>query len=127
MKGVSKMAEVTLTYKEVDGLLYPNLAVPVEQEVSLTKLGKYGIMAMNYLKESEKIRYKSLYRFGKLAEKMKEVEEEANQLLDQLMEGYLEKHKPNDPNSTMEMWKIREQAKMEAEEIVLHQVVYKFH
>ncbi|MDD3139092.1 MAG: TnpV protein [Lachnospiraceae bacterium] len=117
----------TITYKEVDGLLYPNLVVEENQEVNLTNLGKYGIMAMNYLKENQKSRYNSLYRFGKLAEKMAEVEEEANQLLDQLMENYLSKHKPQDPSSTMEMWKIREQAKMEAEEIVLHQIVYKFH
>ncbi|MGC6173962.1 TnpV protein [Lacrimispora sp. 38-1] len=117
----------TLTYKEVEGLLIPNITVPQNQEVNLTNLGKYGIMAMSYLKENEKSRYNSLYRFGKLAEKMMEVEEEANQLLDQLMERYLSKHKPQDLNSTMEMWKIREQAKMEAEEIVLQQIVYKFH
>ena len=62
-----------------------------------------------------------------IAEALKEVEEEANQLLDQLMESYLQKHKPENPSSTMEMWKIREQAKMQAEEVVLHQVVMTFH
>ena len=54
-------------------------------------------------------------------------EEEANQVLDQLMESYLQKHTPENPSSTMEMWKIREQAKMQAEEVVLHQVVMTFH
>ncbi len=28
------------------------------------------------------------------------------------------KHKPQNPSSTMEMWKLREQAKMQAEEVV---------
>ncbi|HKM03049.1 MAG TPA: TnpV protein [Lachnospiraceae bacterium] len=97
------------------------------QEKNLMNLGKYGRMAMNYLKENERSRFNSLYRFGKLAEKMNQVDEEANELLDQLMESYLEKHKPQNPSSTMEMWKIREQAKMQAEEVVLHQVVMHFH
>ena len=34
----------------------------------------------------------------------------------QLEMQYLAKHKPQNPSSTMEMWKIREQAKMQAEE-----------
>ena len=77
--------------------------------------------------ENEPARYKTLMRFGKMYEKMSAVEEEANQLYDQLEEQYLMKHKPQNPSSTMEMWKIREQAKMQAEEVVLHQIVMKFH
>ncbi|MGI6500633.1 MAG: TnpV protein [Anaerostipes sp.] len=118
------MAEMALMYHEVDGLLYPNIQM---EEQNLQNLGKYGRMAMKYLQENNPNRYKTLFRFGMLEEKMKEVEEEANQLLDQLMESYLQKHKPENPSSTMEMWKIREQAKMQAEEVVLHQVVMTFH
>ncbi|MGB4658125.1 MAG: TnpV protein [Mobilitalea sp.] len=120
------MAELAMTYHEVDGLLYPDIQMPEEQGMKLTNLGKYGILAMNYLKENEPSRYKTLYRFGKLAEKMTEVNEEAYQLLDQLVNDYLRKHKPENPNSTMEMWKLREQAKMQAEEVVLQQIVMKF-
>ena len=121
------MADMTLTYTEVNGLLYPNIQMPEEQTAKLQKLGKYGRMAMKYLEEMEPQRYKTLLRFGKLADKMQEVEAEANDLLEKLMNQYLAKHKPNDPSSTMEMWKIREQAKMQAEEVVLSQVVMKFH
>ena len=121
------MTEMAITYKEVDGLLYPNIQMPTGQSEELKRLGKYGRMAMKYLKEMEPQRYKTLFRFGKLAEKMQEVEKEANELLDMLTEQYLAKHKPKDPSSTMEMWKLREQAKMQAEEVVLTQVVLKFH
>ena len=124
-KGELDMLE-EMTYKEVDGLLYPQIEMPDETE-DLTKLGKYGRMAMNYLKENEPARYKTLMRFGKLYEKMSAVEEEANQLYDQLEMQYLAKHKPQNPSSTMEMWKIREQAKMQAEEVVLNQIVMRFH
>ena len=82
---------------------------------------------MKYLEEMEPQRYKTLFRFGKLAEKMQEVEAEANSLLETLMEQYLAKHKPQNPSSTMEMWRLREQAKMQAEEVVLSQVVMRFH
>ena len=95
--------------------------------MELHKLGKYGRMAMKYLEEMEPQRYKTLFRFGKLAEKMQEVEEEANSLLEMLMEQYLAKHKPQNPSSTMEMWKLREQAKMQAEEVVLSQIVMRVH
>ena len=37
------------------------------------------------------------------------------------------KDKAQNPSSTMEMWKIREQAKMQAEEVVLNQIVMRFH
>lgn len=116
-----------LTYHEADGLLYPDLEIPAMQGMGFTDLGKYGRMAMRYLSENEPARYRTLLRFGMLGEKMAEVDEEANQLLDQLMEDYLTKHRPRDPSSTMEMWRLREQAKMQAEEVVLHQVVMKFH
>ena len=43
-----------------------------------------------------------------------------------LYTSYLAKHKPQNPSSTMEMWKIREQAKMQAEEVVLHQIAVSY-
>ena len=118
---------LALTYHEVDGLLYPDIQMPEEQEKKLTNLGKYGMMALKYLQENEKQRYRTLQRFGTLAEKMHQVDEEANGLLEKLMNQYLQKNKPENPGSTMEMWKLREQARMQAEEVVLHQIVLKFH
>jgi hypothetical protein len=60
-------------------------------------------------------------------EKAREVNEEAYDMLDTMMKQYLHKHKPRDSNSTMEMWRIREQAKMVAEETVLCDIVYHYH
>nr|WP_243002611.1 TnpV protein [Eubacterium sp. AF36-5BH] len=108
-------------------MLYPNLELPQEQEISMTQIGKYGMMAAEYLKENERNRYNTLYRLGRLAEKMKEVDTEANSLIDTLMTDYLKKHKSQNLTSTMGMWKLRNQAKMMAEEVVLNQIVYRFH
>ena len=59
--------------------------------------------------------------------KAEEVNEEAYEMLDSIVAKYLKKHPPVDPNSTMEMWQIREQAKMMAEEIIFHDIVNQYH
>ena len=58
---------------------------------------------------------------------MQEVEKEANQMMEVLENDYLKKNPPKNPQSTMEMWQIRQQARMQAEEIVMTEVVLKFH
>jgi hypothetical protein len=64
---------------------------------------------------------------GQLYVKAQEVNEEAYEMLDRIMNQYLSKHKPKDKHSTMEMWKIREQAKQLAEEVIYGEIVYKYH
>ena len=121
------MAEITMTYQEgTDGMLYPDITTP-EETVSMTNLGKFAVRAMEYLKENHNSRYRTLRRFGKLAEKMQEVEDEANRMMDELEGSYLKNNPPKDKNSTMEMWQLRQQARMQAEEIVMNEVVMKFH
>lgn len=72
-------------------------------------------------------RYRYLLRFGKLQDKAAEVNEEAYEMLYLLMEQYIEKNKPNQADSTIEMWMLREQAKMVVEETVFADIVYRFH
>ena len=56
-----------------------------------------------------------------------EVNEEVYELLEGIMNQYLAKHKPQNSASTMEMWRLREQAKQMAEEVVLSDIVRKYH
>ena len=53
--------------------------------------------------------------------------EEAYEMLDRIMNQYLAKHKPKDKHSTMEMWRIQEQAKRLAEEVIYGEIVYQYH
>ena len=118
-------AAMEMTYHEgPDGMLYPDIRQAGEQKVSL---GKYGLMAMDYLRENHRERFRSLQRFGRLAEVLAPVEDEANRMQESLVESYLKSHKPEDPDSTMEMWEIREQGQRMAEEIVLTEIVNKYH
>jgi hypothetical protein len=101
---------IGIQYEEKDGLLYPIFTE--EAPTESIHVGKYGDLWMEYLKENHPARYCHLFRFKKLMKKAEEVNEEAYEMLDSIVAKYLEKHPPIDPNSTMEMWQIREQTKM---------------
>lgn len=113
------------TYIEKDGLYYPNLSV--EQMQEHIQVGKYGLLWISYMKGNHPDRYRHHIRMGQLQSKAGEINEEAYQTIDTIMNQYLQKHKPVKPNSTMEMWKLREQAKQIAEEEVYETIVYRFY
>ena len=116
---MANFEESGITYEEKDGLLYPNISTETED----VNEGKYGLLWMEYMKENAPDRYRSLLRFGRLKEKASEVNEEAYEMLECIETKYIEKHKPVNLSSTMEKWKLREQARMAAEEEVLSAIV----
>ena len=118
------------TYTEVDGILYPNICMDdtdMSSVVTTEDIGKYGHLWISYIRENYPDRYRHHIRMGQLQMKAKEVNEEAYEMLDRIVEKYLAKHKPGDTHSTMEMWKLREQAKQLAEEVIYGESVYKYH
>ena len=120
------------TYTEVNGILYPNISVEAKEPntdsaITSTDIGKYGHLWISYMKENHPDRYRHHFRMKQLLIKAKEVNEEAYEMLDMVVEKYLAKHKPKDTHSTMEMWKLREQAKQLAEEVIYGEIVYKYH
>ena len=112
------------TYTEVDGVLYPNIVVSEEADVWA---GKYGLLWIDYMKTNHTDRYRHHIRMGTLNSKAFEVNEEVYELLEGIMNQYLAKHKPQNSASTMEMWRLREQAKQMAEEVVLNDIVRQYH
>lgn len=118
--------KLDVKYEVVDGIFYPILSVDTKPDF-MEQTGKYGDCWIQFMKENQFERYRSLIRFGKLQEKAVEVNEEAHELLDRMMKNYLEKHPDQNPNSTMEMWQLREQAKSMAEEFIFQDIVFKFH
>ena len=112
-------------YEEREGLFYPVIAEAEIQEQ--VHVAKYGHLWMNFMKENHPERYRHLLRFGKLMAKTAEVDGEAYQLLDSITEKYLKSHSPKDSSSTMEMWRLREEAKRIAEEVIFQDIVNQFH
>ena len=84
-------------------------------------------MWIDYIRTEYSQRYKSLVRFGELHDKAAEVNEVAYELLEDIENEWLRKHKPKQSNSFVEMYLLRTQARMIAEEVVLHDVVNCFH
>lgn len=112
------------TYTEVDGVLYPNITVSEESDVWV---GKYGLLWIDYMKFNHAERYSHHIRMRTLNTKALEVNEEAYEMLEGIVNQNLVKHKPQNSASTMEIWRLREQAKQMAEEVVLSDIVRQCH
>ena len=123
-KELSIFEQMGGTYTEVDGIFYPNLVANPEKHVVV---GKYGTIWTSFMEENYPMRYLELHMDGELRAKAAEVNEEAMEVLDTMVQAYLRKHKPKNPESTMEMWRLREQAKAIAEEFILEDIVCRFH
>ena len=122
------------TYRSVDGILYPNIGMDdvdtksdMASVVTTADIGKYGHLWITYMKENHPDRYRHHVRMGQLHIRAKEVNGEAYEMLDRIVGKYLAKHKPESAHSFMEMWKLREQAKQLAEEVIYGEIVYKYH
>ena len=108
------------TYTEIDGVFYPDISIEEIKPdgdfgVTNADIGKYGLLWISYMKENHPDRYRHHIRMGQLYVKAQEVNEEAYEMLDRIMNQYLAKHKLKDKHYTMEMWRIQEQAKRLAE------------
>ena len=112
------------TYRSVDGVFYPNIVVSEESDVWV---GKYGLLWMDYMKSKHAEKYRHHIRMGTLNSKAIEVNEEAYEMLEEIVNQYLAKNKLSDEASTMEIWRLREQAKQMVEEVVLSDIVRQYH
>lgn len=112
------------TYTEMGGVLYPNIVISEESDVWV---GKYGLLWMDYMKSNHAERYRHHIRMGTLHSKAFKVNKKAYEMLDGIVNQYLAKHKPQNSASTIEMWRLREQAKQMAEEVVLRDIVRQYH
>lgn len=115
-----------IEYKEYDGLLYPVLSVS-EEAVKPIHIGKYGRMWIEFMKTEHPDRYRNLVRFGRLWDKATEIDEEAYELVEAIESKWLSRHKPKNRQSFWEMYQLRTQARLMAEETVLHQVIRQYH
>ena len=87
-KELSLFEQMGGTYTEVDGIFYPNLVLKPEKNAFV---GKYGTIWMNYIEEMYPIRYLELRVQGELRVKAAEVNEEAMEVLDSMVQAYLKK------------------------------------
>ena len=113
-----------LTYTERNGVMYPDLALP---EQTNHPIGKYGRMRLDYLKKHRRGTYTTLITSCTLNQHLYETEQEAKRQIDLTLSrlvkerGITEELKAANPlRWAQEM----NNAKHDAEEIVLNEVIY---
>ena len=74
----------SISYRQVGDYFIPNLIIPPE-EASVT-LGKWGMMHKSYLEKHKKVFFSLLLSQGKLYQHCAEVENQAKDMYDTLME-----------------------------------------
>ncbi|MEK4039458.1 TnpV protein [Paenibacillus sp. FSL F4-0122] len=114
-----------LTYREIDGLLYPNLNISNEAKVDQQPLGRYGRMAMSYLRDNHPQRFQILMMQGILMETIHNVEQEALERMEQLTEQLLHLRPMPKTDDTLERTRHLNQIKSTAEELVLNDILLK--
>ncbi|MBG9795490.1 hypothetical protein ABD76_24745 [Paenibacillus dendritiformis] len=118
--------KANLHYSEqTDGLLYPQLQISNQAEADQQPLGKYGRMALNYLRNHHPQRFMSLKMQGNLMEKMHQADREANEKIEQLTEQLLRFRPMPQTEDILERTRHLNQIKSTAEELVLNDIVLK--
>ena len=113
------------TYRREGDYLLPNIAVPPEME--RCRIGKYGLLRRDYLKNYKPGLYTGLLMEGELAKHLEDIERECSEQVERLIsamkerEGVTEALKASDQ---MEWVRRMESIRDRAEEIVLSEVIY---
>lgn len=116
------MKPVELDYRMTkQGFLEPIIEVSTCEQ----HIGKYGSIAIKYLKNECPHRYSILRAEETLMEIMYKVNEEAHQMMEVLQEKMLAKEPMPNPENFYESYRHREMIRTMAEEIVLKEIVYR--
>ena len=118
-------------YDEKNGLSYtlhgdyylPDLEINEEEPT----YGKYGIMRKQFLKEHRSARYQYLVLTGKLTEQLNQVDQEAREKVEMLMEQMVEQWGVTEElkmHEQMEWVRRKDNIQAIAEEIALKEIIY---
>lgn len=118
-------------YDEKNGLSYtlhgdyylPDLEINEEEPT----YGKYGIMRKQFLKERRSARYQYLVLTGKLTEQLNQVDKEAREKVEMLMEQMVEQWGVTEElkmHEQMEWVRRKDNIQAIAEEIALKEIIY---
>ena len=111
------------TYREENGHLIPDIALPEQTDY---QIGKYGRMHLDYIKQHRRGRYTTLLTEGKLNARLHEIDLEANEMLETIIPHLATKSGIDEDLKVRDMlrWVAEmNNIKASAEEIVLREVV----
>ncbi len=113
-----------IEYIEINGYLYPNLTLPPQKEIQLTRFGR---KRLQYLKQYRPIIYTNLLTSGELNEHLQMIDDEANTLYDRLIEQYKIKRNITEELKEEDQMKwVQEMNNIQncVEEVINHQIIY---
>ena len=111
------------TYREENGRLIPEIKLPEQTDY---KIGKYGRMHLDYIKQHRRGRYTTLLIEGKLNTRLHEIDLEANEMLETIIPRLTAERGIDENMKALDMlrWVAEmNNIKANAEEIVLREVV----
>lgn len=114
-----------LTYIQVGDYLLPNLQVETAAEGKT--LTKYGRMRRQYLQENNPLLYSQLIITGQLFPHLREIQETAQNRMEQMMSEMAEKAGATEElkaSSPLKWVGLMNTLKAQAEEIVLNELIY---
>ena len=110
-----------LTYHRKGDYLFPNLIIKEET----VAIGKYGMLRKTFLKEHRKNWYQSMLMSGRLNQYLAQIEEEAENRMETLLDGLNEKFPAPSKEKDPLAWAAHQNSLTAmAEEIVLKELVY---
>lgn len=113
---------INLNYKEQEGMLLPELQISNSSEAD-RPLGRYGRMALEYLKDNQPERYTILKMDGSLMEIMHRVQDEATEKIEALTQQMLQQDPMPQTEDILERTRHLKDLKLMAEETVLQTIV----
>lgn len=113
---------VHLDYTEKDGILYPNLQISNSEEAD-QPLGRYGRMALEYLRENHPDRYTALKMDGSLMEVMHLIQSEATEQIEAMTQQMLKTDPLPETEDTLKRTRHYNSLKLSAEEIVIREII----
>ncbi|MBQ3040768.1 MAG: TnpV protein [Clostridia bacterium] len=111
------------TYREENGYLIPDIALPEQTDY---QIGKYGRMHLDYIKQHRRGRYTILLTEGKLNNRLHEIDLEANELIESIIPRLAAERGVDEDLKARDMlrWVAEmNNIKVSAEEIVLREVI----
>ena len=113
---------INLKYREQDGMMLPDLQISNSSEAD-QPLGRYGRMALEYLRENHRERFTTLKMDGSLMEIMHRVQDEATEKIESLTQQMLQQDPMPQTEDILERTRHLNDLKLMAEETVLQTIV----
>lgn len=114
-----------IEYRKVGDYYLSNLVA--QENIKNFKLGKYGKLRLNYLKNHKKAEYRILLMDNKLQKHLMQIDKQANDRFELLMKQFAEKENITEKlkaTNQMEWVGRMNSIKNRAEEIILKELIY---